>query len=303
MIGKKFTSLIDGRVVEVKDAFEDIIILQDGSKIKSSRLMDRSFYDEYIDPNSFFQNQSLLNTFAQKIKQIPDDVLNKMKDEDNPLINESVRNNSVNDNSFRPKFDDPAILQADPEMEKLELMRKYGIKESSQQISPVVESQKQLEKFKYLIEELQNEEEEIQRIDVERHEVEQPINQNLNNRAIIEERNIVQIVQQEDPIITMFKNVKRVKDFKITVDIENKIPRPDFIEMMEDSYNISLIDFLSEEFTNQILQNPEQIKEKIKSEIKRMVYGEEIVKKVEVAKTTAKKTRTPRNKKISLTND
>jgi hypothetical protein len=49
----------------------------------------------------------------------------------------------------------------------------------------------------------------------------------------------------EDPIITMFKNCKRNKDFKISLDIEDKIPRPDFIEMMEDSYTTSIIEFLA----------------------------------------------------------
>jgi hypothetical protein len=70
MIGKKFTSLLDGRIVEVKDAFEDIIILNDNSKLKASRLMDKSYYEEFIDPSTFFQNQSLLNSFAQKIRSL-----------------------------------------------------------------------------------------------------------------------------------------------------------------------------------------------------------------------------------------
>lgn len=297
MIGKKFTSLMDGRIVEVKDAFEDIVILQDNSKIKASRLLDKTYYDEYIDPSSFFQNQSLLNTFAQKIKQIPDEVINKMTDEEPEKINESVYSKQASgDNIFKPRFDEPAVLQADPELERMELMRKYGIKENTAQISPVVESQKQLERFKHLIDELQEEEEDIQRVVVERQEVESPISRK------IEQERIVQRQIQEDPIITMFKNVKRVKDFKVTVDIENKIPRPDFIEMMEDSYNISLIDFLADEFTNQILQNPDSIKEKIKSEINRLVYGEKVVKNSK-PETVTKKPRTPRNKKISLTND
>jgi hypothetical protein len=300
MIGKKFTSLMDGRIVEVKDAFEDIVILQDNSKIKASRLLDKSYYDEYIDPSNFFQNQSLLNTFAQKIKQIPDEILSKMSDEAPDNINESIYSKTNSgDNTFRPRFDEPAVLQADPELERMELMRKYGIKENTTQVSPVVESQKQLERFKHLIDELQNEEEqEIQRVVVEREEVEQsvPLVQN------VEQGRIVHRQVQEDPIITMFKNVKRVKDFKITVDIENKIPRPDFIEMMEDSYNISLIDFLADEFTNEILQNPDSIKEKIKSEINRLVYGEKVTKNTKTDPVT-KKTRTTRNKKISLTND
>jgi hypothetical protein len=290
MIGKKFTSLTDGRVVEVKDAFEDIIILQDGSKIKASRLMDRSFYDEYIDPNSFFQNQSLLNTFAQKIKQIPEDVVNKMSNEDKLSINENLRSDGL-----KPRFDEPAILQADPEMEKMELMRKYGISDTSQNPNPLVESKKQMERFASILQELQeevDEEETIQRVEVTREE---NIFENRSNE--IQKTN--EIIQ-EDPIITMFKNVKRNREFKITIDLENKIPRPDFIEMMEDSYNTSLIEFLATEFTNSILDNPDIIKNKIISEINNIVYGNKIKEeKVEVkAETKTVKSRSPRQKKL-----
>jgi len=290
MIGKKFTSLTDGRVVEVKDAFEDIIILQDGSKIKASRLMDRSFYDEYIDPNSFFQNQSLLNTFAQKIKQIPEDVVNKMSNEDKLSINENLRSDGL-----KPRFDEPAILQADPEMEKMELMRKYGISDTSQNPNPLVESKKQMERFASILQELQeevDEEETIQRVEVTREE-------NIFESRSNEIQKTNEIIQ-EDPIITMFKNVKRNREFKITIDLENKIPRPDFIEMMEDSYNTSLIEFLATEFTNSILDNPDIIKNKIISEINNIVYGNKIKEeKVEVkAETKTVKSRSPRQKKL-----
>jgi hypothetical protein len=80
----------------------------------------------------------------------------------------------------------------------------------------------------------------------------------------------------EDPIITMFKNVKRSKDFSISLEIKNKIPRPDFIEMMEDSYNTSIIDFLAAEFTDNLLKNPQIIEDMIRQKIKEVVYGAEI---------------------------
>jgi hypothetical protein len=74
--------------------------------------------------------------------------------------------------------------------------------------------------------------------------------------------------------------VKRIVEFNISLDIKNKIPRLDFIEMMEDSYEISMIDFLAEEFTNKILQDPTHIRETIKSKIKQLVYGAEISKEI-----------------------
>ena len=82
-----------------------------------------------------------------------------------------------------------------------------------------------------------------------------------------------QRVNIEDPIITMFKGVKRNVKFDINIEISDKIPRLDFIEMMEDSYETSLIEFLADEFTNKILQNPSIIRDTITEKIKLLVYG------------------------------
>jgi hypothetical protein len=69
----------------------------------------------------------------------------------------------------------------------------------------------------------------------------------------------------------MFKNVKRNNEFKINLKIDGKIPRLDFIEMMEDSYEISIIEFLADEFTNNLLKDPSIIRDRIINEIKSMI--------------------------------
>ena len=299
MIGKKFTNLANGRVVEVKDMFEDIIILDDNSKVRTSRLTDKSFYEEYIDPSNFFQNQSLLNSFAQKIKQIPNEVLSKMADEDRNIINESLQ-----DNSFTPRYTESAVLPADPELEKEELMKKYNIKGPLVQNNAQLEAKRQIERFESILQEPEIEEGEIIRIEVGKNT--QPVESiTLDHR---EEKTPKDV--EVDPIVSMFKNVKRNKDFKITIEIDNKIPRADFIEMMEDSYNTSIIDFLANEFTNNILQNPNLIKDKIIEGINKIVYGEKITKEADDLENKNKKatnpksnSRTTRTKKIEVAND
>jgi hypothetical protein len=78
--------------------------------------------------------------------------------------------------------------------------------------------------------------------------------------------------------------------------------------MMEDSYETSIIDFLAEEFTNDLLKNPETIKDMVKNKINILVYGEDVKKvndqitdtvtQVEESKVTKPKTpRKPRVKK------
>ena len=96
------------------------------------------------------------------------------------------------------------------------------------------------------------------------------------------------------------KNIKKNTDFKISIDIDNKIPRPDFIEMMEDSYEVSIIDYLAKEFTKNIISDTSMIENKIKDAIKNIVYKKEekaedpIVKKEDKTPSTK-----PRRKKLN----
>jgi hypothetical protein len=69
----------------------------------------------------------------------------------------------------------------------------------------------------------------------------------------------------------MFKNVKRNTNFNLNFKITGKIPRLDFIEMMEDSYDVSIIEFLADEFTRNILNDPSAIRDKVIAEIKSMI--------------------------------
>jgi hypothetical protein len=144
------------------------------------------------------------------------------------------------------------------EDERAELARKYGVTTPNQN-----DVDRQNKAFNKL---LNPEAEEVQTIEVNREQ-----------SRVETQRPVQQPVQMvEDPIITMFKNVKRSKEFSISLEIKNKIPRPDFIEMMEDSYNTSIIDFLASEFTDSLLKNPQIIEDMIRQKIKEVVYGVEV---------------------------
>lgn len=294
MIGKKFTNLADGSVVEIKDMFEDIIILDNNSKIKTGRIFDKRYYEEYIDPSTFFQNQSLLNSFAQKIKQIPDEVINNIGYNEKEVVNESI---SSQRNAFDPFFSEFAVIPSDPELERLELMRKYNIQENKMDVH--TQAQMQIEKFQSILN--QNEQdsnEEVIRIEVNEEEL--ISTQEINTIQKSETK-----VKEIDPIITMFKNVKRNRDFNISIQIENKIPRLDFIEMMEDSYNTSIIEFLSEEFTELLLKDIDSIKARFVTEIKNLVYNkekntEEVLSEIKKTEPTIRpKAKTTRTKKMN----
>jgi hypothetical protein len=249
LANKTFKNNITGESVKVIDAFENIAILENKQKIDARALLDPNQYTEEIDPNSFFNNQNAYNILAEKIKTLP--LSDSMMDEP---INNQFENNAI------PSISESAVVMTTKEDEMAELARKYGVKEAS--IDAVTKQQQAFSKYL--------EEDEIPSSPVQRVEVNN-VQQVETGKEYIQPP--VQRVQVEDPITQMFKNVKRIVDFKMNLEISNKIPRLDFIEMMEDSYEVSIIDFLAEEFINNILSDPNKLKESIKAKIKQQVYG------------------------------
>jgi len=248
---KTFKNNATGEIVKVIDSFENIAILENKGKAEVSKLLNPDLYTEQIDVSSFFNTQGAYNNLAEKIKNIPAD---KIRDD----VAGEVMVNVDGSSQFRPQTNESAIIQVTEEDERAELARKYGV------TNPQNDLAKQSEAFNKL---LNPESEEVQQVQVNRNPVQQPVSQPSYQQP-------VQVV--EDPIITMFKNVKRSKDFSISLEIKNKIPRLDFIEMMEDSYNTSIIDFLAAEFTDNLLRNPQIIEDMIKQKIKEVVYGAEV---------------------------
>jgi len=247
---KTFKNNTTGELVKVIDSFENIAILENKQKADVSQLLNPDLYTEQIDPANFFNNQGAYNNLAEKIKSIPAD---KIRDDEGGEVMINVDGNS----SFggtKPSMNESAIIMTTDEEERAELARKYGV------TTPQNDVAKQNQAFAKLL----GEEEEVQTVEVNR------------DAPRVEQRPSQPTQKGEDPIITMFKNVKRIKEFSISLEIKNKIPRTDFIEMMEDSYNTSIIDFLASEFTDNLIKNPQIIEDMIKQKIKEVVYGVEV---------------------------
>lgn len=287
---KTFRNNLTGDVVKVLDSFEDIAILEDKSRVDARHLVNPGLFTEIntqpiqqfnesvfnpidveeVKPENFFSNQGAYNSLADKIKNIPQHLIN-----DDPNAGQtSVRIEDPEGNPTTSSFDrsatnESAIIQVSPEDERAALAAKYGV------VNPAESINKQNEAFSKLLGEDTPPDEEIQVVQVNREEVEPTIQRFEVNENVQEEykKEYIQPQPVVDPIIKMFKGVKRSLDFNVSIVIDNKIPRVDFIEMMEDSYETSIIDFLADEFTNNIVSNPEMIKEMIKAKINEVVYG------------------------------
>lgn len=273
-LNKTFKNRLTGDQFTIIDVYQNIAITSNKEKINTNLLLNDKLFipvnkgtnplkenfstktvvEDVVDPNRFFSDQNTYNAFAEKIKQIPLDKL----PEDNL---DKYSNLPVSTN-------ESAVIMSDPEDEIEELKRKYGATSVDDSL------RRQNEAFSKIL----NEEENVEQVETQRTDL------NVNNQKMMEvsreyiESNQIHEppvqrfeAQREDPILTMFKNVKRNLDFSINFEINGKIPRLDFIEMMEDSYEISIIEYLADEFTQNLLKDPNLIRQRIISIIKQMI--------------------------------
>ena len=255
---RSFRDNRSGEVVRVIDSFENIAILENKTKIDTRRLLDTNFFTEEIDPSRFLDTTSAYSNIFEEIKNLP---MNNIPDEDG-----EIRRSTDLDGYVPPAEDDSAVIYTTLDDEREELARKYGVNiDTGNAVS------KQNEAFTKILGEesaeaaeiptvtvFQNKAEEVQRIEVIRE----------SDREIL----VNDVRVKVDPIVTMFKGVKRSVEFSLDLKLENKIPRLDFIEMMEDSYEKSIIEYLAEEFTSELLKNPATLREIISNKIREMVY-------------------------------
>lgn len=240
--GRRFRENKTGKTIKVIDSFENIVILENKTKIDASILLNPELYTEEVDIENLFNLQDTYSSIANKIKSIP---LDNVPDDDGEFkVN-------VSRQEIEPISSDSAIIMVDEEYEKAELAKKYSISNPSDSLT------RQNEAFAKLLGNAD-----------ELPAVAPPV-PTVSSSVI--PATTVASTKETDPIIAIFKNAKRNINFSISFEINDKIPRLDFIEMMEDSYNISIIDYIASEFTDRLMKDPSVIRNKIRDKIREMI--------------------------------
>lgn len=283
--GNSYKNNASGVVVKVIDTFDNIAILENRQKMDVRELTNPELYTEELDVNNFINNSVAYNILADKIRNIPTEFIG---DDDGEL----VRVNTGDSNTI-PQSNESLIINTNEDYERELLAKKYGVIDNREGIN------KQNEAFEKLL----NPDVETPEIETQEHQHEEQVQRiDVSRDGIVSNREYKEYIHQpvpvhEDPVIKMFRGIKRSVDFNITIDLENKIPRIDFIEMMEDSYESSIIDFLADELTQSIISNPDNIKNMIKDKIKQIVYEKEPKVKTRKSPVKSKRTYKPREKK------
>lgn len=286
LANRSFMDNRTGEVIKVIDSFENIAILENKTKVDVRRLLNSEHYTEYIDPKKFIDNTSsnIHNSIFESIKSIPTN--NIQFDEVDGEIRVTPDNNMTTTNR---NFDEPVVYTSSIEDEKAELAKKYGVS-----IDNTMEQNRQNEAFSRLLGEDSVDElpvvkkytpnENVQRVEVVRDDSTGDV---LSNDVV----NKI-TTEKKDPW-EMFRGIKRGIEFKLDLPLTNKIPKLEFIEMMEESYDKSIIEFLAQDITHEILRNPETLRGSIEAKIREMVYGEVLKTKTTTKRTTTKRTPKP----------
>ena len=331
LIGRKFQNK-SGKVCIVKSSNEDTTTFVDNSYVGTEYLFDKKYFIEIpqefqpinnnyqqpqnnyqqpqnnqqsrdpMDPANFLAKsnnlfgQTFLNQLNSAIGKLPDRI-----DEGN------YYNDSYNNNNGYNNVNNVAVLHDDPELQKEEIARKYGITNATTVVHRDDLLSKQANAFMSdpKLAKILEEEGQIPPTNM-RQQSQQPqqsFRDTIINNTPPESRSTVSmsdtVIEKNpnvsyntyiDPIITMFRKAKRPSNFKINVDIEKKIPRLDYIEMMMESYpETSIIECLAQEFTDSIINNPDVIKDKIVAKLTQMLEAsQEKVVKVKSPKVDSK---------------
>ncbi len=277
-INKTFTSNSDGSIIRIVEQISpDIVAMDNGQRMSISRLIDPTFFTENIDASTFFNRDSnVYQSFINTIKSIPDSHISDTGEAGTKVIETGVYTENTPKNAHADKFynntEEVPVYHEDPEEEKRLLLAKYSSNNTN-----LDAIKRQAEKLKDHLDD-----EAVVKVPptIVNNLEEEPVTKVFVNNEPMEEaeKKIIQPSKPQNTQFEMFKGIKRNTDFKVTLDISNKIPRPDFISMWEDSYEASIIDYLADEFTNALLSNPQYIKDQIITQLKESVYGKEIKK-------------------------
>lgn len=272
---KSFKNLRNGEILTVNQNFKDICIMADGTKMNASTLLDTSLFSEMVSLNESNSVDVISNTNSNVITMNHDsvesnmgsyanDLLSSLRSVDTSRISDNV-NSTVGARIIEPVTNDSRgsdISNSDVlvtgESERDYLMKKYNLNDNG----------------------LSNN---------------TPVSEVIRDRD--EDIVAIQSKNEMNPIKVMFSGAKRIIDVNIDISISDKIPRIDFIEMMEDTYETSIIEFLVEDIFEKTMANPELVKNAIRDSIEALVYPKSktkaVVESKNSPKTTTRKT-TPR---------
>lgn len=110
--------------------------------------------------------------------------------------------------------------------------------------------------------------------------VETPTTQVVNSPQPVEQETVTRIdntrIGNPPAQDNFFSKIKRNNEIEIDFSITEKFPDIEFVRMMNDNYETSIIDHFANEIVEKLLFDPESLLNAVKNRIHEIVYGEKI---------------------------
>ena len=297
IIGKQFENKSNGEVIKVVSIDGNIAVLENDQRISVERLLDGSHYGEPSMVNESVTNiqtdNGLHNQLFSQIQGLSNDDINRASNHGGVQIEQSTG------------YVNPVESHTDAQR-RLQGENVYDVNDSQHQAMLQKAKEDQLD----LEAKMRRQASKVARtVDGIEEEVNIPVNRNLEGITVEGERRetsvsitepvgdgvtaqVRQPVAQRPEVNPMFTKMKRTQKVSLKIDIEEMMPTKDLLKMLEEGFEDSVLEYLTQEIAGKVLSDV-NIKSQIHKKLHEYVYGKPRAPR----KTTAKKTTT--NKKTT----
>lgn len=205
-----------------------------------------------VDPNEFFQKQA-----AEPFM----DMFNKIKNYNtNNIVENNLSNQTyINNNTETSNNEIHEARISNEEKERiLRENREFLLKNQPKEIQ---------EKY--------NKDINNDYIDNESNiDIKDNIYEEKNSIVTINKTNEKNIVNKVDPVSMMFKMFKNNYSVKLNIEIEENIPNPQFISIIQENVDTDAIEYYSKIISDKLLNNPDKIKIDIYNQLKEIINND-----------------------------
>jgi len=230
-----------GEKVKITNEDVNFIALDNGVSIKKDIFSTRYEEQVEVDAESFFQK----NTSADPLQNIA----NQLKNVDTSKLNDNTTGTKV-------KYTPPVVLS---DNSGAEIRNKPSVEE---------EIPMSTEEKKAMLDKWRKEQPGAQIPDVQNKDWEE------DNRFLNGDKPIPQPKPPEpkvDPIQMMFKMFKSNYPVKLNVEIEEKIPNPTFIGMVQENVEADAVEYYAKLISDKLLKDPTKLKDEVYKQLKSII--------------------------------
>lgn len=253
-----------GEQVKILKEDTTFYVLDNSVRIKKDIFEKKYEKKAEVDPGSFFSapvNADPLVAMAEQLKN-----MDTSKIKDNP------------ESGARIKYIEKPVVLSDNSLPEGAKLRQPQVEEEI----PLTAAEK-----KAMLDEWRRTQPGAQIPEVQNRNWDEEDEKLLNGDKPIEQKKIKQ-EPKVDPIQMMFKMFKSNYPVKIDLQIEENIPNPTFIGMVQENVEADAIEYYAGVISDKLLKNPSELKNKVYEQLKKIINSELGIEETEEEKQEKK---------------